>query len=213
MAYNAPHWPLHAPDSAIAKYKGKYDKGYQAIRKARYERMVKKGIIDPKVAALHPQEIVQWASLSAEEKTKEASYMEVHAAMLDVLDYNIGQLLDKLKAIDKFDNTLIVFFADNGASHERTKRHLKNYVPTGEEKQGSVMTYDCIGKNWAMVINTPFAKHKMTSYEGGICTPMIAHWPLGIKNTNSFEQQSIHLVDMVPTFVDLAQASYPKKIY
>ncbi|MCM8536127.1 MAG: arylsulfatase [Lentisphaeraceae bacterium] len=211
LAYNAPHWPLHAPDKDIEKYKGKYDAGYQEIRKTRYKRMIDLGIIDPKVAPLFPEEIDPWDSLSDSEKKLEAERMEVHAAMVDNLDQNIGRVIKKLKEQGEFENTLILFLADNGASHERDKRAFKNYTPTGKEKMGGVMSYECIGKNWARVSNTPFAKHKVSSHEGGVCTPMIAHWPKGIEGQNKWFHEPAHLVDILPTVGDLLGVEYPQE--
>ncbi|MCH2206646.1 MAG: arylsulfatase [Lentisphaerales bacterium] len=212
LAYNTPHWPLHAPDKDIAKYKGKYDAGYQKIRNARYKRMVDMGIVDPVVAPLFPEEISDWNSLSKEERMLEAQRMEIHAAMVDNMDQNIGRIIEKVKAQGEFENTLIVFLVDNGASHERTDRAHHTYKHTGKEKMGGVMSYECIGKNWARVANAPFAKHKTTSHEGGVCTPMVVHWPKGISGKNIWNHSPSHLVDFVPTFAELTGAKYPTGI-
>jgi arylsulfatase len=208
LAYNAPHWPLHARDRDIAKYKGAYDAGYQAIRQARYERMVEKGYIDPETAPLHPETIKDWNTLSAKQKKLEAQRMEIHAAMVDSLDQNIGRMVDELKAQGELENTLILFFVDNGASHERDTRAKKNYKPTGTEKMGSVMSYECIGKEWARVVNCPLARHKTTSHEGGVCSPMIAHWPKGMGQAG-WDHQPAHLVDIMSTVMELSGQDYP----
>ena len=211
LAYNAPHWPLHAPDKDIAKYKGVYDGGYQDIRAARYKRMIDNGIIDPKLAPLHKEKIKNWQSLPEQQRKLEAKRMEIHAAMVDNMDQNIGRVLNLLQEQQRLDNTLILFFSDNGASHERDKRAFKNYKPTGSEKMGGVMSYECIGPEWARVVNTPMAKHKATSHEGGICTPMIAHWPKGIKSKGTWFHEPVHLVDMMSTALELSAQEYPKK--
>jgi arylsulfatase A-like enzyme len=209
LAYNAPHWPLHAPDKDIAKYKGVYDVGYQKIREARYKRMIKMGVIDPQTAPLHQEQIDTWESLSAKDRKLEAQRMEIHAGMIDNLDQNIGRVLNKVKEQGEFENTLVLFLVDNGASHERTNRAHHTYKPTGKEKMGGVMSYECIGKNWARVANTPLAKHKTTSHEGGVCTPMIAHWPQGISRSNGWYHEAAHLVDILPTLADLAGGNIP----
>jgi arylsulfatase A-like enzyme len=210
LAYNAPHWPLHAKDSDIAKYKGVYDKGYQAIRQARYERMVNEKLIDPITAPLFPEKIQQWEGLSDDQRRLESQRMEIHAAMVDNLDQNIGRVIERLKAHGEFDNTLIMFLADNGASDERDTRAFKNYKPTGDEQMGSVMTYECIGPNWARVVNAPLAKYKATNHEGGVCTPMIAHWPMGIKVPGGHVDTPGHLVDLMSTVIELSGATYPR---
>ena len=211
LAYNSPHWPLHAPDKDIAKYKGVYDGGYQKIQQNRYKKMVQNGVIDPATAPLNPQKIVDWNTLSAKEKKLEAQRMEIHAAMVDNMDQNIGRVIGKLKERGQLDNTLILFFSDNGSSAERDTRAFENYKPTGDEKVGSVMSYECIGREWAMVLNTPLAKYKRTSHEGGICTPMIAHWPNGISKTGTWNDQPVHLVDIMSTLTDIGDGVYPKK--
>lgn len=209
LAYNAPHWPLHAPDKDIAKYKGVYDVGYQKIRQARYKKMIEMGVIDPQTAPLYPGKIAEWESLSESEKKLEAKRMEIHAAMVDNMDQNIGRVVELLKEQKEFENTLFLFLTDNGASHERDKRAFKNYKPTGNEKMGGVMSYECIGFNWAQVANTPLARHKTTSHEGGVNTPFIAHWSKGIKSSSGWEHQSAHLVDIMSTAIELAGTEYP----
>ena len=122
LAYNAPHWPLHAHPDDIAKYKGVYDSGYEAIRKARYERQLAIGLFDEAVTPLSEPEHKPWTTLSPKERDEEALRMQIHAAMVDRLDQNIGRLLGKLRELGQLENTLIIFLVDNGASHERPKR-------------------------------------------------------------------------------------------
>ena len=210
LAFNAPHWPLHAPDKDIAKYKGVYDSGYQKIRQARYRRMIEMGVIDPRTAPLYKANIADWETLPEKERKLEAQRMEIHAAMVDNMDQNIGRVVNLLKEQGEFENTLFLFLTDNGASHERDKRAYKNYKPTGKEKMGGVMTYECIGFNWAQVANTPLARHKTTSHEGGVNTPLIAHWPKGIKSSTGWDHQAAHLVDIMSTFIELGEAEYSK---
>jgi arylsulfatase len=211
MAYNAPHWPLHAHPNDIAKYDGVYDGGYEAIRKARYVRQVEMGLFDPKTAPLSEPEargVGTWATMSAEEQHKESMRMSIHAAMVDRIDRNVGRLFGKLEQMGESDNTLILFLVDNGASAERP--NSKGAPP---EPWGSVGTFEAIGKNWAIAADTPMRFWKATSHEGGINTPMIAHWPNGISQEmkGKFYREPCHLIDMLPTWMELAgdTARYP----
>ncbi len=209
LAYTSPHWPLHAHQKDIDKYKGKYDKGYQVIQQERYERMLNNQWIDKETTKLHTKPIKKWESLSPEQQKDEARRMEVHAAMVDNLDQNIGKVIAELKAHDAFENTLILFFSDNGSSSENLTKDLKNHTETDTTAIGNVFSYQFLGPQWAQVINTPFAKYKKTSHEGGICTPMIAHWPKGISIPNTWSHQPVHLVDIYPTLLDLTKTNYP----
>ena len=206
--YNAPHWPLHAHPEDIAKYQGVYDKGYEEIRLARYQRQLEIGLFDTKTAPLSEPEHQRWEDLSNTAREQEALRMQIHAAMVDRMDQNIGRLVKRLKDQGKLKNTLILFLVDNGASHERPKGGHKN--PDAE--WGSVGSFEAIGPSWANAVNSPFKKWKVQGMEGGICTPLIAHWPAGIKlPKNSISREPCHLIDFVPTFMELAggQASYP----
>jgi arylsulfatase len=211
LSYNAPHWPLHAHPEDIAKYDGIYDKGYEFIRKARYGRQLKMGLFNQEVAPLSNPEHEEWKYLSDQEKEEEALRMEIHAAMVDRMDQNIGRLLQKLEELRKLENTLIIFLVDNGASHERPRK--KVWDPAAE--WGSVGSFEAIGQSWANAINSPFKKWKVQGMEGGICTPMIAHWPEGIKlPINTISRSPCHLIDFVPTFMELAgeEAKYPSEL-
>jgi arylsulfatase len=152
LSYNAPHWPLHAHPEDIAKYDGIYDKGYEFIRKARYRRQLKMGLFEREVAPLSNPEHEEWKYLSDQEKEEEALRMQIHAAMVDRMDQNIGRLLQKLEELRKLENTLIIFLVDNGASHERPRK--KVWDP--EAEWGSVGSFEAIGQSWANAINSPF---------------------------------------------------------
>lgn len=211
LAYNAPHWPLHAHPEDIVKYDGFYDEGYEAIRKARYLRQIKMGLFQEGVAQLSEPEHTPWSALAEKEKKNEALRMQIHAAMVDRMDQNIGRLTSKLREIGQMENTLILFLVDNGASHEKPSRGVKN--PSA--RWGSVGSFEAIGQSWANATNSPLRKWKVQGLEGGICTPMIAHWPDGIKlPKNSISREPCHLIDFVPTFMELAgeKARYPKNL-
>ena len=211
MAYNAPHWPLHAHAEDIARYEGVYDAGYEAIRTARYRRQLKMGLFDEETAPLSSPEHKRWESLSAEERKAEALRMRIHAAMVDRVDQNVGRLVAKLKALGEFDNTLILFLVDNGSSHERPGRSVKSLAA----EWGTVGSFEAIGPGWANATNSPLRKWKVQGLEGGICTPMIAHWPEGIRlRPGAISREPCHLIDFVPTFMELAgeRARYPDGI-
>ncbi len=205
MAYTAPHDPLMAWPEDIAKYRGKYNAGYGEIRKQRYEKQQRLGLIDEKYKLSEPA-FIPWEQLNETRKQEEAQKMEVYAAMIDRLDQNIGRILGKLKELGKDKNTLILFVSDNGASSEVVNLETDDDMA----KIGSMARWSSLGKDWANVSNTPFRYYKNYSYEGGINTPFIAYWPEEIK-PNSFSGFPGHFIDFMATFVDLADARYPEK--
>lgn len=211
VAYNAPHWPLHAHARDIAKYEGVYDVGYESIRKERYQRQLKMGLFDKQTTPLSDPDHKPWDQLPTAEQEAEALRMQIHAAMVDNVDQNVGRLVEKLKSIGEFENTLILFLVDNGSSHERPGRSVKSL----NAEWGTVGSFEAIGPGWANATNSPLRKWKVQGLEGGICTPMVAHWPAGIKlPSDAIYREPVHLIDFVPTFMDLAgeKAVYPKKI-
>jgi len=207
LAYNAPHYPLQAPEEAVRKYDGRYDAGWDKIRAARYQKQLRTGVIPKKwKVAPRPDHVPAFDSLPESEKQWEADRMEVFAAMVDVLDQNIGRLVAELKKKGVWENTLFLFCSDNGACpFERTRgRYLKPW----DDK--SYWTYDA---SWAYAGNTPFRLYKQNQHEGGISSPLIAHWPKGLKTRpGSFTDQPGHLIDFMATFIDLAGAEYPRQI-
>lgn len=207
MAYTAPHYPLHAWPVDITKYKGKYDAGYEAIRKSRYDRMVKMGLVDPSKSPLPEWDGNDFSELSGIELKKEIKRMEIYAAMLDRVDQNIGKIIEKLKKQGKLENTLIMFASDNGGCAENPG--VKNRS-TKLEDFGAVASYETVGKNWATVQNTPLRKWKNYTHEGGIRTPFIVSWPGKIKNEGGFYHEPGHLIDIMPTLVELTGAAYPE---
>lgn len=209
LAYTAPHFPLHAWPSDIAKYEGVYDEGYQPIREARYERMVKMGLIDPEKNPLPEWDGKDWASHDDLERRKEIRRMQIYAAMLDRLDQNIGRVLNKLKAQGKLDNTLIMFASDNGGCPDGAIRAKDK--STRLEDFGKVNSYETVEQSWATVQDTPLRKWKGFSHEGGIRTPFIVSWPAGIQNAGGVYREPGHLIDIMPTLLEITGASYPLK--
>ncbi len=210
LAYTAPHWPLQALPQDIAKYRGKYDAGWDALRQDRLARQVKLGVITQKqadAAAARDADVPEWDALTYEEKGLWKAKMEVYAAMLDRVDQGIGNVLNKLKELKKDKNTLIVFISDNGAPAE----DVAHWGPKAGRNSGPVGTagsFESQGKNWSYLSNTPFRSFKSFAYEGGIRSPFIAWFPGKIK-AGTLARGTGHLIDLAPTFYDLAKVSYP----
>jgi arylsulfatase A-like enzyme len=238
-AYTAAHWPMHALEEDIAKYKGRYDGGYEPIRRARFEKAKQLGLItsDCELSA----QAGEWNSV--ENKAWEARCMEVYAAMIDRMDAGIGRIVAELQKTGRLDNTLIFFLQDNGGCAETVGRQPTMGVPaerpdkpplepraadfidgsvrpmrtrdgyqvrTGPESMpGPYDTFIAYGQGWANVSNSPFREYKHWVHEGGISTPLIVHWPAGITRRGELERQPGHLIDIMATCVDLAGATYP----
>jgi arylsulfatase A-like enzyme len=213
LPFNAPHWPLQALPEDIAKYKGRYSIGWDSLRVERLNRQKELGILKPNqtIAARDPQ-VPLWDNLSYDQKQLWQAKMEVYAAMIDRVDQNIGRLLAKLKELGKDDNTLIVFISDNGAQGGYTNllspRRGNNTRNTGPI--GSPGSYDYQEQSWAYVSNTPLRNYKNNMHEGGFRTPFIAWFPKYIK-AGSVAKGTGHLIDLAPTFYELAGAKYPQK--
>lgn len=202
LAYTAPHWPIHAPEPDVQKYLGKYMKGWDELRKERFDKMKALGIIDERYE-LSPRTdgILPWAEVDDDEKVTWDRKMAVYAAMIDIMDRDIGRLVDYLKRNNEYENTLIVFISDNGGCEENVDGRKLNdpTVPIGA--RGSFVAYD---EPWANASNTPFRKYKRYIHEGGVLTPAIVHWPAGITNKGALVRQPVHIVDLMPTAIDLA---------
>lgn len=231
VTYTGPHFPLHAPAEDIAKYKGRYDQGWDVIREARFARIHEMGIVSGKLSELEPEigppyrrfsdpavaEIgpdkevdreVPWDSLSASQQAFQAAKMEIHAAMVDRMDVEIGRLIEQVVAMGQYENTVIMFLSDNGASAEIMIRG-DGHDP--EAPLGSGPSYLCLGPGWSTASNTPFRRHKTWTHEGGTSTPLIVHWPAGISAKGELRQQVGHVVDLAPTILELAGGKFPKK--
>ena len=205
VAYTAPHWPLHALPEDIAKYEGVYDIGWDSLRISRYNNLKILGIIDEDVElSKSPDSIPKWEDV--ENKEDWSRRMQVYAAMVDRMDQGIGRIIQKLKDENQLENTLIIFISDNGASSENvTKRGLNNVeIPIG--LKGSYVAYR---EPWANASNTPFRNYKKSGYEGGVSSPFIAHWPNGIKDKGILINQRAHVIDLLPTVLDVTQTEYP----
>ena len=228
VAFTAPHWPMHAPENTIAKYKDRYKAGWDALRAERHARQKKMGVVKTKWE-LSPRapEVPKWDDIP--NKDWHIRRMAVYAAMIDHLDQNIAKIVSKLKEKNQLDNTLIFFLADNGGCAEgmagrnandgnpNTSTRPLNTRDGREVKLGNdpaVMpgpddTYQSYGPEWAHASNTPFRLYKHFVHEGGISSPLIVHWPKAVKNKNTFTDQPGHLIDIMATCVDVAGAKYP----
>ncbi|WP_145083467.1 arylsulfatase [Anatilimnocola aggregata] len=226
LCFTAPHFPLHALPEDIAKYRDKYKAGWNVVQQARYERMKAMQIVNCELAPMErevgppyafpealaklgPGEVnrpLPWSELTPEQQAFQAEKMAIHAAMVDRMDREIGKVLAQIKAMKQFENTLVLFLSDNGASAEMMVRG-DGHDPTAP--LGSAATFPCLGPGWSSSSNTPFRRHKTWVHEGGISTPLIAHWPQGIQSSGELRQQAGHVVDIVPTLLEVAGAKAP----
>ena len=211
IAYNAPHYPLHAPEKAVKKYRGKYMLGWDVLRKQRHARMKQLGIVDADWPLTpRPDNVPAWDELTEAEQDRQDLMMAAYAGMIDRVDQNIGRLFEHLKKMDEYENTLFLFLSDNGACpfQRTTQKTLEeNLMPWDPE---SYWTYD---QRWAHACNTPFREYKRNQHEGGIATPMIAHWPRGLAEHGTISHQPGHLVDIMATCLDLGGIEYPKSYH
>ena len=204
LAHNAPHFPLHALPEDIQKYQGKYAGGWDVIRQQRYDRMTTLGLIDKtwRLSDRDPK-VEPWSEITASQAAFLEPMMNVYAAMVDRLDQNIGRLVHYLRQTDQLDNTLILFLSDNGACpYQRLRTEIR--VPGPRESE---IAYDA---RWANMCNTPLRLYKQYAHGGGTTTPMIAHWPKGIAARGEITRATGHIVDIMPTVVELAEAHYPQ---
>ncbi len=229
IAFIAPHFPLHALPEDIAKYRDRYLDGWKALREQRYARQKKMGLINTPLSEferdlgppydfpealkkLGPGEVNRphpWDELTDEQRRFQATKMAIHAAMVDRMDQEIGRYVAELKSKGLFDNTLIFFGSDNGASAEIMVRN-GGHDPTAEP--GSAATYLCLGPGFSSASNTPFRRHKTWVHEGGISTPLIVSWPAGIEAKNELRHTPAHVIDFVPTILELAGIEKPTSI-
>ena len=208
LAQGAAHFPLRAPAEVIAKYRGKYMAGWDRLREERFAKQKQLGVVDAKwTLAPRPPEVAAWDSLDAQKKDRFDQMMATYAAMIDRIDFAMGTLVAGLKERGELDNTLILFLHDNGGNAEGGP----NGITKGPGPIGSPQSDVFLGMSWATLNNTPFSRYKHFTHEGGVSTPLIAHWPAGIAaaRNGALEKQPGHLVDIMATCVDLAGAKYP----
>jgi len=213
-AYTSPHWPLQVDKKYWKKYKGLYDDGYEKLKERRLASLKNAGII-PQNTALPPSHegIKSWDSLTDEEQRMEARKMELYAGMVDNLDENIGRLVNYLKEIGEYENTLFVFISDNGAAprdfiNNENFAHLRDYYNEDYDNMGNYDSYISYGPQWAEAGSSPFRYYKNFTTQGGINTPMIMSGPM-VNKANEIHHGMASVMDLAPTFYELAQISYP----
>lgn len=203
------HTPLMAPEEEIAKFKGKFSAGWDRLREARFERQKALGVV-PATQSLPPREpnSYNWEKLNAEQRLKLERLMEIYAAAVSRLDKAVGDVVARLKALGEYDNTLILFMSDNGSTAESGVDGTAR-----GERLGSAQSWVGNSMNWATLSNTPLRYFKRFIHEGGISTPLIAHWPRGIDASlhGSFVREPGHFVDVLPTLLELSGARYPSR--
>ncbi len=231
LAFHSPHFPIQAMPEDIALYKDRYKSGWDAIRTERLESMKKLGLINCDLSPLDPDIIpswnlsekelqkrigpgevghaVAWNSLTSEQKEFQSDKMAVHAAMVHRMDIEIGRVIDQIKEMGALENTLVLFVSDNGASAEQIIRE-GGHDPMSVV--GSPQSYLGIGPGWSSAANTPFRLHKSWNHEGGISTPLIVSWPIGIKSRNELRTDPGHLIDIVPTILEITGAKMPETV-
>lgn len=226
LAFISPHFPLHALPEDIAKYRDRYLDGWDNLRAARFARQKHMGLVTTGLSALErdvgppyafpdaieklgPGEVnrpLPWTELTDEQRRFQATKMAIHAAMIDRMDREIGRVIAQIKAMNALDNTLICFASDNGASAEIMVRH------GGHDPQaapGSAATYLCLGPGFSSACNTPFRRHKTWTHEGGTSTPLVVHWPAGIAARGELRHTPGHMIDFVPTVLELVGIQKP----
>jgi arylsulfatase A-like enzyme len=231
VAYTAPHWPLHAPQSDIDKYEGRFEAGWDQLRRERFDRQYELGIVEPG-SQLSPRDREESAWEDVPDKDWQASRMQTYAAQVDKMDQGIGRIVAELKARNQFENTVFIFLSDNGASPEeiphferstfvqRTdifRSHTRDGEPVrlGNEPDivpGPENTYSSYGRAWANLSNTPFRLYKKWTHEGGIAAPFIIHWPAGAVRQGTLLRQPLQLTSVLPTLLEAADVEWPAEM-
>jgi len=231
VAYTAPHFPLHAREKVIRKYRGRFAEGWDALREARRQRLARLGITSPDWR-LSPRDPIVPAWSDVKDRRWEASRMEAYAAAIDHVDQGVGAIVDALRESGQLDNPVIFFLSDNGGEALEhpggmigstgepwaVMRYVPLFTRQGEPviagdipgiRPGPATTYAGCGAGWANLSNAPFRRFKMFVHEGGIATPLIVHWPQGIRARGELRRQVVHVIDFLPTIAELAAAKYP----
>ena len=226
LAFTSPHFPLQALPRDIAKYKDRFIDGWDAARQRHWQRLRQMGIVSCDLPPLDPHTIpswnlpeaelrekigpgevghaLPWNDLSEVQKEFQATKMAIHAAMVDRMDQEIGRVLQQLKSLGAFENTVILFVSDNGASAEQL---IRGDLHDPAAPPGSAKTFLCLGPGWSSASNSPLRLHKSWVHEGGISSPLIVHWPAGIADGGELRQNPAHFIDIIPTMLELAGGS------
>jgi arylsulfatase A-like enzyme len=205
LAFNAPHAPLQPLEADYKRYLGKYDAGWDKVRAARVAKQKQLGLFDRQLEpSPRPEHIPAWETLSSEIRAWESRRMAAYAALIDRVDQEIGRLVADLERAGELENTLILFFSDNGACPYDRRTDARDTEPFRATTRWSDST------GWAWARNTPFRFYKQNQFEGGIATPAIVHWPAGLKTkAGSLNHTPAHLVDVLPTLAEVSGAKIP----
>jgi len=214
VAYNAPHWPLEAPQEDIERYRGAYDEGWGELRREKLKRMKEMDIV-PADTKLAPSPAPEWSSLTDKQQRELAFRRAIYAAQIDRMDQNVGRIVETLEARGMLDNTLLMFLSDNGSAAEPDDKMFgyqfeQNRLANFDAWRTQSGRSSSQGKAWAVASNAPFRKYKKWAHEGGIRTPLIMHWPDELPQTGTFIREPGHVVDLMPTCLAVAGASYPR---
>ncbi|TWU47313.1 Arylsulfatase [Rubripirellula tenax] len=229
VAFSVPHFPLQASPADIAKYKGRYDRGWDVMREERFAKLKRELKIPASLSPLESdigppyhfdnvretfgdKEIereIAWDELTTEQQEFQSMKMEIHAAMVDRMDHEIGRILEQVDAMGATDNTMVIFLSDNGASAELMVRG-DGHDP--QAANGSAETHLCLGPGFSRAANTPFRRHKTWVHEGGSATPLIVSWPANILDGGGLRDQVGHVIDLVPTIVEAATGKAPQSV-
>ncbi len=203
LAYTAPHFPIQARPKEIEKYRGKYLIGWDELRRRRFECQLQLGLAEKRWGLSERDELApRWDDVGNKEEWD--LKMAVYAAMIDRMDQGIGLVLNKIRELNREENTLVIFLSDNGGCAE----HIDC---TPDVPPGPINSYKTVDAPWANASNTPFRRFKAFDHEGGIATPCVMHWPKGITGKGRICHEVAHVMDLMPTFVELAGAMYPKE--
>ena len=226
LAFQTPHGPLHAKTEDLQRYRGRFNEGWDVLRRRRYERQRAAGLIEPN-AGFAPRNpgVPDWLSLSEDERALFARYMEVYAALLDNADQNVGRLMSCLRRVGLFDNTLVLLTSDNGANAVAGPSGVMNLIGRRmgatenmalnlrlleEDRVGDADTYVCYPTGWTQLSNTPYRYFKRTPMAGGIRVPLVMHWPQQIADPGSIRRQWVHVTDLLPTVMNYAGGQMPQ---
>ena len=220
LSYTAPHWPLQVPDEYVDLYKGQYDEGYEKLAIERLANGKKIGVIPDytKLPRLSPN-VIPWAELSKEEQQKASKSMELYAAMIERVDYHTGRVIQHLKDIGEYENTLLIFMSDNGAEgnsimgYEGTGEWVDTTFDNSLANMDKLNSYVGLGTSWAQVSSLPFKWYTAFATEGGVRAPAMIHYPKGKKTGNTISEDIITVMDFAPTFLELANVQHPKTEY
>ncbi|MBL9214601.1 MAG: arylsulfatase [Opitutaceae bacterium] len=221
LCFTAPHFPIQAPAEDIARYRGRYHEGYERLREHRHRRLAELGLIDPAVTRLsapHQKSgeyqfdygLTPWNELTPEARAREEALMEAYAGMVDRLDQDVGQVLQVLDELGLAQNTIVFFLSDNGGcAGVPAAKEMPAYLEYNRDIPiGDVRGYEFVGAGWGWAQNAPFRRHKVWTYEGGVCTPLIVRWP-GVVVPGSLTHAPTHVVDFMPTLLELVGQQYP----